>query len=351
MNLQFLLWLITSLILIHIGTLIYLLWVKEKWIRREQKKEQFKPIIEKLVAEALFNENRQSDQITRHFKSSSITFDLLQEALDKYQQLFRNEATEERMTELAEYFLSEQYEQQLLKGNWSTRMNTLYFIEDFKMRSLANTIWMLSQSNSKWDEEKEQMIRTLAALQDKRLFDFLMEKKPQWSSTLYKEVLRRMNPQLFRQYVLGASQYSDPIGLAMLDVVREGNDDDLFGLFEELLFSSELEVRIRALKGIYARESISNSHFLIPFATSNEWIERMLFARIAGKLKQKRMIEPLQHLIGDTSWWVRRSAAESLLGYRDGVYILAHIVATHPDTYARDMAYQWLGEGVGDRDD
>ncbi|WP_152976426.1 HEAT repeat domain-containing protein [Alkalihalophilus marmarensis] len=326
-------------------------------MRKQKRKEHLRFTVDKAVSTYLFNDSislnhpLKEEGLTRHLKGQSIiTYELLEESLETYQKLIDHEETRDKVVLLAEHYLSDYYKHQLLNGRWSKRMNTLYYIEDFKMNSLADTIWMLFQTRLKWDEEKEQIIRTLAALQDVRLFELLVEEQPDWSVGLYKEIFRRMDRDQFKYNVSELDSFEHPVGNAMLDVAREERDEALLPLFEELLSSHSLEVRIRALKGILTLERITNVELLTPFASSSEWVERMLFARIAGKLKQSRYIAILTELMGDSIWWVRQGAAEALFHYRDGVFILEHIYTNHPDPFARDMARQWVGsrESVSD---
>jgi HEAT repeat protein len=72
---------------------------------------------------------------------------------------------------------------------------------------------------------------------------------------------------------------------------------------------------------------------------------RVQAARTASLLSREEARRALWELLGDGSWWVRRSAARGVLELgRDGPRVLEQAGSSHPDRYARHMALQVLLE-------
>lgn len=70
---------------------------------------------------------------------------------------------------------------------------------------------------------------------------------------------------------------------------------------------------------------------------------RVQATRVAGLLTSRVAIPRLWKRLGDRSWWVRRTAAETLLQHgSEGQEALARAAREHDDRYARHMAVQSL---------
>jgi hypothetical protein len=70
----------------------------------------------------------------------------------------------------------------------------------------------------------------------------------------------------------------------------------------------------------------------------------MVAAQVVKKLNLTIYRKELKRLLGDSQWWVRYYAAESILE-SDGIETLSDYAENHPDEFARDMAEQWLSTG------
>jgi HEAT repeat protein len=71
---------------------------------------------------------------------------------------------------------------------------------------------------------------------------------------------------------------------------------------------------------------------------------RVQATHAAAFLSPKRGLPALRARLSDSSWWVRRAAAQSLLRLENGSSVLLRVARTHSDRFARDMAVQVLLE-------
>ncbi|MEI4770234.1 HEAT repeat domain-containing protein [Psychrobacillus sp. FJAT-51614] len=252
----------------------------------------------------------------------------------------------EKLEQAAESIFSETYLSQLRRGSWSTRVNTLYFIEDFKLTSLKSFLQQHLKKLKVWDEEKNQTVRALAALNDLSIIDYLNKDR---SATLqhYLDVFSRFDDDTFGNAIkLSKENYNPMCRVAILSFIGLTKNVRYQPILEVELQNENLEMRIQALKGLYRLSYISNIELLIPFFDSSSWQERMFSCRISGVLMLE-VYEPfLEKLLGDKEWWVRNAAAESLLQIF-GEEKLLFLSKNHLDLYARDMAVQWISSKKG----
>lgn len=252
----------------------------------------------------------------------------------------------EKLEQAAESIFAETYLKRMKRGTWSTRVNTLYFIEDFKLISLKPFLQDHLSKLKVWDEEKNQTVRALAALNDLSIVDYLNRDR---TATLqhYLDVFSRLNEDTFGNAIkLSKESYNPMCRIAILSFIGLTKNLRYQPLLEDELQNENLEMRIQALKGLYRLNYISNIELLIPFFESSSWQERMFSCRISGVLMLE-VFEPfLVKLLGDREWWVRNAAAESILQIfgEDKLYFLSK---NHSDLYARDMAVQWITSKKG----
>jgi len=72
----------------------------------------------------------------------------------------------------------------------------------------------------------------------------------------------------------------------------------------------------------------------------------MLAARLAGVMKSEETIDQLVELLQDSSWWVRSQAGQSITMFPQGKKILEDVMNSSNDSFARDMAWEWINKGV-----
>lgn len=252
--------------------------------------------------------------------------------------------------ELADFHLAELYKKDLYSRRWADRVNTLYFIEDFQMYSLKEHVWEHLSKVRKSDEEYRQCLRTAASFQDKRLIVYLMERE--LAPGLLREVFRRFDEELLMEteVIIKSNEITNKeLLIAFLTYCGEAKRYAQLPMAEEMLHSSDKEVRISSLKSIYNYQYMLTPELLHPFLESSHWEERMYAAKIAGAMSIGNLSSVLMQLMADENWWVRYSSSEALKLMPDGELLLEFAASEHEDKFARDMARQTLTAGGGGR--
>ncbi|MGM0896548.1 MAG: HEAT repeat domain-containing protein [Bacillota bacterium] len=274
---------------------------------------------------------------------------VLERLLNHYVSVTKAGADSPAISRLSEKFLSQRYIKQLKRGSWAMRMNTLYFIEDFRMASLVPLLKEKLAKSSRLDQETQQLIRTLASLNETAVISALA-KYPDAPARLYIDVFKRLD-ELTKLDELDAALKNETDNQALkhsaISYIGMAGMTLFLPRIEGELQNPEMEMRIQALKAILHLQYMNSPSALAPFFQSTAWPERMFAAQIAGKLQLSRYKETLSELLGDPVWWVRYSSAEALTQFAEGDIVLTHLAESHPDRYARDMANQWKTSLLG----
>lgn len=249
--------------------------------------------------------------------------------------------SKKKLQEASISIFTKPYKKRLLKGNWPTRVNTLYFIEDFKIDSLLPVLQKMLQNLNKWDEEKNQIIRALAAINDITIVYYLNQ-LPDTKMSQYLDVFARFDTEHFEEAIQISNEMKNfTCQLAIINFISLMKITKYQWMVEKELQSENMEMRIQALKGLYRLNYMKDISLLLPFFQSPSWEERLFSARVAGALMADQFEAHLERLMGDDEWWVRNAAAEALLSIF-GEEKLVQVESNHPDAFARDMAKQWL---------
>ncbi|EMF45853.1 hypothetical protein B481_2694 [Planococcus halocryophilus Or1] len=274
---------------------------------------------------------------------------VLERLLNHYVAVSKGSVNSPQVAQLTEKYLTERYKKQLQRNNWAIRMNTLYFIEDFHMKSLTPLLKEKLHKSLRLDRETQQLIRTLTSLNEPMTLSVLA-RYVDAPFRLYIDVLKRLelNIQLEElDAALKNEQNNKVLKYAAVSYIGMTGLLEFLPRIEEELLSDDEELRIQALKCIQHLQYISSPSLLTPFFHSTSWQERMFATRIVGKLQLSRYQEVLSELLGDSVWWVRYSSAEALTQFADGDILLSHLSENHPDRFARDMATQWEASLLG----
>lgn len=109
----------------------------------------------------------------------------------------------------------------------------------------------------------------------------------------------------------------------------------------ELIQSGNKELRIAALKASYSIGHIENEAFLkavFSAVRDDYWEVRAFLARFLRKVASEKSVDVLVEYMQDSSWHVRRNAAESLLHHDEmGRTALVRLLDSE-DTFARETA-------------
>ncbi|WP_409274065.1 HEAT repeat domain-containing protein [Neobacillus sp. SCS-31] len=329
-----------------IGTLfLLLLYLAIRKIVAKKKREQVNEYKEKYNP-YLFEYITEGTISRKLVPRSSVEKKAVEELLAKYAEIL--EAGEERnnLTDLAVLHLTDYYRGRLKSRKWSSRMNALYYIENFKMDTLLKDLFsMLGQKRTSRDELIH-ILRILANFQFINLYEYLNRKFSFLSEFECRNILIRLEDGHFDQFTLGFHQARVDLQHAVLDVIGVKKDIRYLAFLESIFQSYSGETRLRALKAIASIGYVNNLDEYLPLAYSTSWEERMLTARIIGSMRDEKGISTLVELIHDRIWWVRSQAGQALAKFREGSAILQEIVDTTKDPFARDMAIEWINKGV-----
>src|SRR5690606_27955952 len=162
------------LLAVQLILLAVLIFGKQKALKRQRKiawvKSQVMPIYRKFI------ETPEQKWLEPQLPSNkSIRQAALEEMLIGFQETYKDQEERGRITELAERHLAPRYKSILKNGGWAERINSLYFIEDFRMASLKEDVFAHFKGLQKQDDEYWQCLRAAAILQEPKVVDVLFE--------------------------------------------------------------------------------------------------------------------------------------------------------------------------------
>ncbi len=332
---------ISLFIALAIFQLILLLYLANKK-RNTLKKQQHEQRVykESMPAFIQFLNNEQDDVIPLPPGEYHVAEQLFSDCIA----IIKDEEMQDKIRESASVYLSSYYEKIIKTGDWSSRVNALYYIEDFRMISLQPLLKTRLKEVQSDDEEKQQLLRTLAAIGDLSVLAYL-ENEPSATTSMFLTVFNRYPTDAIPHAVSTVvDQGSLKAKISLMMYFGHAKDLTYLPFIEEKLFHENPEMRIQSLKAIYQLNYLSDVNLLKPFFHSEIWVERMFSAKIAGSLSLSLFEQELTELLGDPVWWVRYYAADSLM-LSIGEIKLLDLSKNHPDAYARNMATQWLTRG------
>lgn len=311
--------------------------------RRELKENETYDQLLPIYIDFLMSEDMEMSQMAERNDDLDVVERIL---IDYTRNISRNEDIE-RVQELANLLLNKKYEYALKSRKWSARMNTLNYIEIFKMKSFGNVLLEKLINQKLDDEERKQIMKTLASLNH---LEFLHEivKYKDIPERVIGEILMRYGEKYMSEIIALASQSNhQPFIRTVIQIIGNKNAYSEFSFVEQYLLSEDAETRLRVLRAFEQMSYLVDPDKINPFLSSPIWEERMLAVKICGKLGLKRFQAALSQLIGDDVWWVRYYSGEAISRLNDGEITLQYIAEEHSDRYARDMAKQWISTTNG----
>ncbi|WP_289136061.1 HEAT repeat domain-containing protein [uncultured Brevibacillus sp.] len=286
-------------------------------------------------------------------------FEALEDFFSAYLSNFKLESEEDTIVVFAESYFAPVYKKRLRKGNWSTRMNTLYFIDLFQMKSMKSDLLRHLKRRKCSPEESYLIYHVLAAFEYDQFEDLLKGSKEMPSFLLIQVMSRLIDQHNVEGYLDIFHELPLYWQKGFLDIVREKNlrSEKIQQLLESLLLndSTDKELRIRALKTISSLGCLTSPELImrmIEIKEENDWntpeaaVEKMMVARLMGSIKNDCYIPYLERLISDSSYNVRVEAAKSIRKFKHGKVTLQEIAASHEDLYAREIAMEWMARGT-----
>ncbi|AYV69719.1 MULTISPECIES: HEAT repeat domain-containing protein [Niallia] len=303
----------------------------------ERKKQLIGPI---------FSYLREGKERVKDIMQSRIDKQAIEQVLTDFSERIEGEQEEERLHELADFYLKDKYRKEIKSRYWSKRMNVLYKIEDFHMKEMTHQVISRLSKRNCHKEEKIQIYRILAAFQYDNIWS-LINKDEELTEKNYRSILLRLKPESFRKLIQPFYYCREALQLATLDVISMKKKVEYIQFLEDVFAKYEEEIRLRALKAIAAIGYVRNMEDYVLLAESEVWQERMMVAKLLGSRSSlDKYIPLLVKLLHDSSWWVRSQAAESILSFKKGREILLEVINESEDKFAQDMAREWLNKGV-----
>ncbi|GIP36974.1 hypothetical protein J31TS4_02540 [Paenibacillus sp. J31TS4] len=266
----------------------------------------------------------------------------LENLLALYAGVLRGEETNGRIAEYTELYWSERFRRRLRSRSWSVRMNTLYRIDLFRMRSLEQELLTRLNAGGLTNPEQVETFRILSSFGTKELVGQLLQSDADFSDFHCRSIVNRMDEQTFAEAMERFAELPRRWQLSLLDVIGVQRRVERLPFLEELLKGGDIELRTRSLKAMSQFSLLLPKEEYLRHADSDDWQERVMAARLFGAVRSAVYVRVLQRLMRDPSWWVRSQAAQSLLEYPEGRLLLERIVEGDEDSFARDMALEWL---------
>lgn len=339
----FLLMVASLIILVLLFTLLFYLVIRKAIENKRRKqidayKEKLNPFLYQYLVEGQVVRALQPDTFMKKVA--------LEELLARYAEILEGDEEKGRITILSDLHLRDYYQRNLKSLIWSHRMNALYQIEGFGLKSLINQVIKRMENSRSSHEEVLLSLRILASFGFQSIFQLLQSRWDKLTEFEYRSILFRLNIDLLGQFISGFRQCPDQLKYAILDVIGTKKEPK-FSLFLETTFANgEGEIRIRALKGIASMGFVLNISPYLVLAVSNVWQERMMAAKLFGISQETETISYLTRLLSDRNWWVRFQAGQSIMMFPNGKEILQGIHDTSVDSFARDMAWEWMNKGA-----
>ncbi|QRG68997.1 HEAT repeat domain-containing protein [Brevibacillus choshinensis] len=343
-------------LLLLIVLYVYLVWRKYLNIRITKRKGEWLSNREEELKKYLLS----GEHSRKLIPTQRYQYEVLEDYFSEYLSNFKLESEKDPIAVFAETVFVPVYKKRLQKGNWSTRMNTLYFIDLFRLKSMQGDLLSHLTSKKCSPEETHLIYNVLATFEFDQFQDLLKGSKELPPFHLSQIMSRLVDQDNLEGYVDRFEGFPLFLKKGILDVAREKNlrSEQLQQLLEGLLQdeSTDQELRIRALKTIGSLGYLTSPEIITRMLETNvedkKWntsqsaAEKMMIARLMGNIKKDCFLPYLERLISDSGYIVRVEAAKSIRKYKHGKEKLQQIAASHADLYAREIAMEWMERGT-----
>ena len=224
-------------------------------------------------------------------------------------------------------------------------MNALFYIEDFRLRSLLPELENMYEQKRVTTMEKRQLLNMFALFQHPHVYEYMKNVDESFTQFDYRLILSRMDDDTFAKMVDHFFDWHEKIQYAIVDMIGIMQKFPHVPFLCTLLRHEQSEYRVRALKALAQMAYPLDVEQLHVHFQSSVWQERLMALRLCARTRRQEMVDHIVLLMKDAVFSVRSQAAEALLRMPNGLDILEHIAQTSDDRYARDMALEWLERG------
>ncbi|EMT46144.1 HEAT repeat domain-containing protein [Anoxybacillus flavithermus] len=331
---------VVTLWIILLAIFLYLIVQKRKDARWKKEVETYKRLYEPMLLRYVAYGDEQVPA-----PSSSAQYVAMIELLDHFIRVLANEDVSARATSLAETYFADYLRKQLYHRRLGRRMNALFYIEDFRLRSLLPELESMYEQKRVTTMEKRQLLNMFALFQHPHVYEYMKNVDESFTQFDYRLILSRMDDDTFAKMVDHFFDWHEKIQYAIVDMIGIMQKFPHVSFLRTLLRHEQSEYRVRALKALAQMAYPLDVEQLRVHFQSPVWQERLMALRLCARTRRQEMVDHIVLLMKDAVFSVRSQAAEALLRMPNGLDILEHIAQTSDDRYARDMALEWLERG------
>jgi HEAT repeats len=333
---------LVSILVILTGLCLYLMIKKVIDNKNRAKIDRYKEEYQL----ALFQFLHEGVKAEKLYVRSPLQTMALVELLAGYSKIFASEDILERLQGFAEDHFQPFILSKLEHRRWSIRMNALYWIQDFKMKSMLEPLQKLHASKKISKAEEMQLLKIDVQFDEKNLVERLTETKHELTEFEYSLLFHSFREDQFRPLVSAFDELPEVMRFALIDSIGVKNRMEHVSFLQRLLDTGATELRVRALKAVVGMEFYLDIPRLSVHLRADSWQERLMAIKACEYIRSTELTPYLQALMSDPSFYVRSQAAQSILRLDTGEELLREVSVQAEDGYARDMAEQWLERGA-----
>lgn len=341
-------WATVGVISLIVLLLLYLMF--RKYQRNRRLNDVAKLTKKMSEAESPLNQYIETGERSRRMLAKSeVEKRAIEEMLIHRLSVSRSQLEQERIVELSEHYFADTYADELRSSRWSDRINALLYIEQFRMTRLKPDLLISLNRKSCTGDERFLILRILAIFQAAEIIDELEIAATEYSEIQLLQLVLLIRGERLEQLLEQFENYTPKLRYIIIDSLRINNirTQEVLQLLEELVFSKDAEMRIRAMKalanfGYMSPEAADRMQQQIEQEQSVSWQERLMRVKVINSTREERFLPYLEKLVSDDSYEVRLQSAQALLRYRQGESLLEHIAANHEDRFAKEMAQEML---------
>lgn len=182
--------------------------------------------------------------------SSSAQYVAMIELLDHFIRVLANGDVRARVTSLAETYFADYLHKQLYHRRLGRRMNALFYIEDFGLRSLLPELENMYEQKRVTTMEKRQLLKMFALFQHPHVYEYMKQTDDSFTQFDYRLILSRMDDETFAKMVDHFFDWNEKIQYAIIDMIGIMQKLAHIPFLLTLLRHEQSEYRIRALKAL-----------------------------------------------------------------------------------------------------
>ncbi len=267
------------------------------------------------------------------------------ELMAGFSQTFASEDILMRIRLFAEDHFDGGIQKHLRHRRWSMRMNGLYWVEDFGMRTMKSELDRVYQSRRLTKQEEIQILKIDIKNGSPDVMKALMHPKHVFTEFEYSLLFQALDITDFEGLMEAAGELPEVMHHSLIDSIGLRRNPRYAGFLEDKLGLASSEIRIRALKAIVAMEHYLPADTLADHLKAESWQERLMAIKVCEYVRNPELTGLLISLMRDASFYVRSQAAQAIMRLERGQEVLREIAISEEDLYARDMAEQWLERG------